>query len=375
MAKIVQTRRGTTEQHKGFSGQEGEITVDLTESTIRVHDGTIFLESQASGYPLARSDMDNVANTVGIIQLNVSDANAIDGQVLATDGTGGLKFISLSDVEGSTLSGDVAGVIGNTSIQPNSVTTTTVADGNITRDKLEDNIINNAKLEDDAVQTGSILNANVTRIKLEADIIDNTKLDDNAVQTENIVDSNIVTNKIADLNVTRQKIDNDAIDNSKLADNSVQTENIVDGAVTNDKIDTIDANKLTGSLSNVDGSNITGLPYDISFLAGFDSETLPTDLLLQTYAEMVMGRTGTFEGEYGVIDTAGTGSTVIVDVLKNNTSIYSVKPTFSDGEVTAISGTISTSGFIAGDKVTFKVTQIGSSTAGQGLRFMLKCRV
>jgi hypothetical protein len=375
MAKIVQTRRGTTEQHKGFSGQEGEITVDLTESTIRVHDGTIFLESQASGYPLARSDMDNVANTVGIIQLNVSDANAIDGQVLATDGTGGLKFISLSDVEGSTLSGDVAGVIGSTSIQPSAVTTNTVADGNITRDKLEDNIINNAKLEDDAVQTGSILNANVTRIKLEADIIDNTKLDDNAVQTENIVDSNIVTNKIADLNVTRQKIDNDAIDNSKLADNSVQTENIVDGAITNDKIDTIDANKLTGSLSNVDGSNITGLPYDISFLAGYDSETVPTEILVQSYAEMVMGRTGTFEGEVGVMDIAGTGSTVIVDIEKNGVSIYSQKPTFFDSTTFITAGTITTSGFVTGDKVTFKVTQVGSTTAGQGLRFMLKCRV
>jgi len=374
MAKIVQIRRGTTEEHKGFSSQEGEITVDLTENTIRVHDGTTFPQSQATGYPLARSDMDNVLNTVGITQLNVSDG--ISGQVLATDGTGGLSFVSLSDIDGATLAGDVAGVIGSTSIQTSSVTTSTIADGNITREKLEDNIINNAKLEDDAVQTGSILNANVTRIKLEADIIDNTKLDDNAVQTENIVDSHIVTNKIADLNVTRPKIDNDAIDNSKLADNAVQTENIVDGAITSDKIDTIDANKVTGSFNSIDATNLTGLIYDISFLAGWDAETLPTELVVQAYGEMVMARTGVFDGEVGVMENAAVGADVICDIELNGNTIYSTRPTFADGSTSMTDGVLNTAGFSSGDKLTFRVTQIGSDpTFGKGLRFMLKCRV
>ena len=374
MAKIVQIRRGTTEEHKGFSSQEGEITVDLTENTIRVHDGTVFPQSQATGYPLARSDMDNVLNTVGITQLNVSDG--ISGQVLATDGTGGLSFISFSDIEGSTLAGDVAGVIGNTSIQTSAVTTSTIADGNITREKLEDNIINNAKLEDDAVQTGSILNANVTRIKLEADIIDNTKLDDNAVQTENIVDSHIVTNKIADLNVTRPKINNDAIDNSKLADNAVQTENIADGAITDEKISTLSASKITGSFNSIDATNLTGLIYDISFLAGWDSETLPLELVVQSYGEMIMGRTGMFDGEVGVMETAAVGADVICDVELNGTTIYTTKPTFSAGSTSMTSGTLNTSGFSSGDKLTFRVIQIGSDPDfGKGLRFMLKCRV
>jgi len=38
-------------------------------------------------------------------------------------------------------------------------------------------------------------------------------------------------------------------------------------------------------------------------------------------------------------------------------------------------GVISTSAFASGDRLTFKVTQIGSTIAGQGLRFMLKCKV
>ena len=84
MAKIVQIRRGSTDQHKNFPGEEGEITVDLTDKTIRVHDGTE-LDGRATldvnlptGYPLARADMSNVAGSIGIAQLNFSDGNAVE---------------------------------------------------------------------------------------------------------------------------------------------------------------------------------------------------------------------------------------------------------------------------------------------------------
>jgi hypothetical protein len=38
MAKILRLRRGTAEQHVTFKGLTGEITVDTTNNTIRVHD-------------------------------------------------------------------------------------------------------------------------------------------------------------------------------------------------------------------------------------------------------------------------------------------------------------------------------------------------
>ena len=221
MAKIVQTRRGTTEQHKGFDGQQGEITIDLTENTIRVHDGSVFPENDPSGYLLARSDMSNVSNVVGIIQLNLADGT--DGQVIATDGSGTIAFSSSPDVSGSIISGDLSGTIGDAQIIPQVVGTTELTD------------------------------FNVTRIKLEADVIDNTKLDDNAVQTENIVNQHIVTSKIADFNVTRIKLEADAVDNSKLADNAVQTENMVDGSVTVEKLSAI------GLLPALDGSQLINI--------------------------------------------------------------------------------------------------------------------
>ena len=77
MAKRVQRRRGTTAEHAGFTGHEGESTIDTTKETVVVHDG-----STAGGFPLAREDMSNVVNQVGITQLKFSDGTA--GQVLKT---------------------------------------------------------------------------------------------------------------------------------------------------------------------------------------------------------------------------------------------------------------------------------------------------
>ena len=121
-------------------------------------------------------------------------------------------------------------------------------------------------------------------------------------------------------------------------------------------------------------STIVPLRDDISFIAGYDSATVKDDIVVQTYGEMVLARTGSIEGEVGHIDTAGVGSAVIVDVLKNGSSIYSTKPQFASTATTMTAGTRSTTTFSSGDRLTFKVIQIGSSTAGQGVRFMLKCK-
>ena len=125
-----------------------------------------------------------------------------------------------------------------------------------------------------------------------------------------------------------------------------------------------------------DGANWVRTPgwrYDISFIAGFDATTVKSNVAVQTYGEMVMARTGRFDGEVGYIDTVCTGAVLICDVLKNGTSIYSTKPQFAVSTAAMTAGVISTTAFASGDRVTFKVTQIGSTVVGQGVRFMLKC--
>jgi hypothetical protein len=51
MSKAIQRRRGTTDEHAGFTGLVGELTVDTTKNTVVVHDGVT-----AGGHPLAKEN-------------------------------------------------------------------------------------------------------------------------------------------------------------------------------------------------------------------------------------------------------------------------------------------------------------------------------
>lgn len=67
MSKRVQLRRGTATEHNTFTGAVGEVTVDTTNKTIRVHDG-----STVGGTVLAKASQIPTAATytnAGIIQL------------------------------------------------------------------------------------------------------------------------------------------------------------------------------------------------------------------------------------------------------------------------------------------------------------------
>jgi hypothetical protein len=55
MAARVKLRRGTSAQHTSFVGAQAEITVDTTNNTIRVHDG-----STAGGHELLKNTLANI---------------------------------------------------------------------------------------------------------------------------------------------------------------------------------------------------------------------------------------------------------------------------------------------------------------------------
>lgn len=58
MSRQIQMRRGTADEHSNFTGAIGEITVDTTKNTIRVHDG-----KTAGGTALAKeSDIPDLSN-------------------------------------------------------------------------------------------------------------------------------------------------------------------------------------------------------------------------------------------------------------------------------------------------------------------------
>ena len=62
MATQVQFRRGTTAEHSGFKGADGEVTVDTSLKTVVVHDAIT-----NGGFPLLKQDGSNSALALGSV--------------------------------------------------------------------------------------------------------------------------------------------------------------------------------------------------------------------------------------------------------------------------------------------------------------------
>lgn len=131
-----------------------------------------------------------------------------------------------------------------------------------------------------------------------------------------------------------------------------------------------------GTIAGVDGSGILQIPYDVAFIAGLQSDGTFANLAVQTYGELVIARALTIVGEQLYMDTAPTGAAAIFDIMKNGTSCYTtIKPQCAISANSGTAGVLTTTTFAAGDRVTFKCTQKGSTITGAGVRFTLKCKL
>ena len=65
MTRILQIRRGTAAENDNFTGMTGEITMDTTNKTVRVHDGETL-----GGFALARADEVSAAQEVENFDIN-----------------------------------------------------------------------------------------------------------------------------------------------------------------------------------------------------------------------------------------------------------------------------------------------------------------
>lgn len=119
MANIeVKLRRGTDTEHSSFTGAEGEVTVDTTNDTLRVHDGST---------------------------------------------AGGIRLAKLSEVSGGT--GTVTSVDSGTGLTGGPITTSgtlSIASGGVGTTELADDAVTADKLADTAVTAGSYTNTNLT---------------------------------------------------------------------------------------------------------------------------------------------------------------------------------------------------------------------
>jgi len=80
MTKAVQRRRGTNSEHSSFTGLVGELTINTTNYSAHIHDG-----STAGGYELARADGSNVSNFAVGGNLNVTGDVTIGGNITLGD--------------------------------------------------------------------------------------------------------------------------------------------------------------------------------------------------------------------------------------------------------------------------------------------------
>jgi len=116
MAIQLQVRRGTATQHNTFTGAAGELTLDTTHNSLRIHDG-----SSAGGHETARANLTNV-----ILGSSLAlGEGGFTGATLAL--TGNATVGGTFGVTGNTTVGGTLGVTGNTTIS-GSLTVT----GNIT---------------------------------------------------------------------------------------------------------------------------------------------------------------------------------------------------------------------------------------------------
>ena len=95
MPTAVQFRRGTTAQNNSFTGAVGELSVDTTIGTLRVHNGTIGGNILASIDAVQTLSNKTIANVVLTGTITAGGSVGSSGQYLQSTGTG-LNWVSLS---------------------------------------------------------------------------------------------------------------------------------------------------------------------------------------------------------------------------------------------------------------------------------------
>lgn len=118
--------------------------------------------------------------------------------------------------------------------------------------------------------------------------------------------------------------------------------------------------------TNGTGANptwITNTKY-YDFAVALSDET--TGLTTDNDANFYVPRTCTLTEFIGYVNTAPTGAAITIDIQKNTVSIATL--TIADSANSGNTTTISDTNISAGDILTFDVTQVGSTTAGAGLK-------
>lgn len=116
-------------------------------------------------------------------------------------------------------------------------------------------------------------------------------------------------------------------------------------------------------------NNLKGKPYRLIVAASDETTALTTGTGKVTFRVL---DAFTLSEVRIAVNTAPTGSTIIVDVNKNGVSIFSTRVTIDASEKTsmtaATAAVLSTTSFAVDNEISIDVDQIGSTVAGAGLK-------
>lgn len=117
--------------------------------------------------------------------------------------------------------------------------------------------------------------------------------------------------------------------------------------------------------------------YDVEVLSGFDVEFAAEDIVVGDLIPILYDRSVVLEDIALYVVTAPTGDALQFDLkLNGGASIFSTKPEI-DAASTTDDGNhvLTTTSLSAGDRLTPSISQVGSSTPGQGLVAVIKARL
>lgn len=331
MPTQVQWRGGNTSENNSFTGAEREITVNEDTHSLRVHDG-----STAGGYELARADL---SNATGITSITASGDITADGfvksggtssQFLKADGS--VDSNTYLTVETDTL--DSVTDRGNVTTNGISVGVVTATDGNFSG----------------IVTANSGFNIGISS--------SGTLVTSGPLKTLNFIGAGNTF----------------STDGSRVDISVAGTTNI-----------SYDTNSRTLSSSSGIGTELplvttttSGLArsQDLGdwFILKCSDET--TDLTAGTNKIQVrIPYAGTLTEVRASVNTAPTGSALVVDVNVNNSSVLSTKLSIDadtlTSTVSAIPVVISNSALADDDAISIDIDQVGITTAGAGLKVSL----
>jgi hypothetical protein len=275
MTKQVQRRRGTATQHTSFTGAEGETSVNTTNKSIHVHDGTT-----TGGFEAARIDLTNVTGA--------TVAGKVTGSTLSS------LTITSADINGGTVD-NVA--IGNTTPSSglfttlNASSTLTLGGTAVTSTAAELNIL------DGVTATAAELNVldGVTSTAAELNLVDGS------AAGSVVINKAVIYSATGQVNATQLAIGGTAITSTaaelNILDGVTSTAaelNILDGVTAT----TAELNFVDGVTSNVQTQLNTKAPLaSPAFTGGIDvTGTASADQLNSNNGKLFLDDNGSHDG-------------------------------------------------------------------------------